>query len=142
MTIYRTMANPTYVDLMIDPSSRDYGSLLSERPDLMNYSAIGLGRTCTARAWLSTWSGLSSHADLVQNVERIKEPSLLVTPARDREVLPLDTRSIFESMASWDKKSLSFEARHYFEPEPGETTGPDADRMLDAVIPWIHERTA
>src|SRR5690606_31957663 len=55
MVVYRTNANPAYVDRRIDPSDRDYGSLLSERPDLMNYAALGIARTCTPRAWLSTW---------------------------------------------------------------------------------------
>ncbi|MBX3226404.1 MAG: hypothetical protein KIT84_44720 [Labilithrix sp.] len=141
MTVYRTMANPTYVDLNLDRSARDYGSLLSERPDLMNYSALGLARTVTPRAWLSTWSGLSSRADLVENVARIREPSLLVTPTRDREVLPSDTHAIYAAMASPDKRAVSLDARHYFEPPPGETSGGDADRMLDVVIPWIHEHT-
>src|SRR5258705_11514664 len=31
MVVYRTMANPAYVDRRIDPSGRDYGSLRSER---------------------------------------------------------------------------------------------------------------
>src|SRR5205814_9921216 len=90
MVIYRTMANPAFVDRRIDPSPRAYGPLLSERPDLMNYAALGLARTCTPRAWLSTWSGLSSNADLVANVAGITEPTLLVHAARDREIFPPD----------------------------------------------------
>ena len=47
MTIYRTMANLHYVDRHLDPSARDYGSLLSDRPDLMNQQILGFGRLCT-----------------------------------------------------------------------------------------------
>ena len=93
MVVYRTMANPAFVDRTIDPSGRDYGSLLSERPDLMNYAALGFGRTATPRAWLSTWSGLASHADLVANVAHITEPTLLVAAGRDREIFPTSRRS-------------------------------------------------
>jgi hypothetical protein len=136
------MANPASVDRRIDPSGRDYGSLLSERPDLMNYASLGLGRTCTPRAWLSTWSGLSSKADLVANVARITEPSLLVTPSRDREILPADAKAIEDAMASADKRAVTLDARHYFEPEFGVKESPDVDRMLDIVVPWIHEKTS
>ena len=103
MVVYRTMADPAYVDAGIDPSERDYGSLLSERPDLMNLAALGFARTVTPRAWLSTWSGLSSNADLVANVARIAEPTLIVSAARDREIRPGDSASIFEACASKDK---------------------------------------
>lgn len=139
MVVYRTMANPAAVDRRIDPSGRDYGTLLSERPDLLDYASLGLARTCTPRAWLSTWSGLSSRADLVANVARIAEPTLLVTPGRDREILPGDAAAIAGAIASPDKRALTLDARHYFEPEPGGAAS-DVDRLMDVVVPWIRER--
>jgi hypothetical protein len=140
MVVYRTMANPTCVDRDIDPSGRDYGSLLSERPDLMNYAALGLARTVTPRAWLSTWSGLSSRADLVQNVARIEEPTLIVTPSRDREIFPADAAAVERASASPDKRAVMIDARHYFEPELGEKTAPDVERLMDLVVSWIGEK--
>jgi alpha-beta hydrolase superfamily lysophospholipase len=142
MVVYRTMANPSFVDAGIDPSDRDYGSLLSERPDLMNVAALGFARTCTPRAWLSTWSGLSSNADLARNVARIQEPTLLVAASRDREVLPLtDVAPVFDAVRSPDKRLVTIEgARHYFEPEPGEKEATDVERLMDVVVPWIEER--
>lgn len=140
MVVYRTMANPACVDRRIDPSERDYGSLLSERPDLMNYAALGLARTVTPRAWLSTWSGLSSYADLARNVARIREPTLMVTPSMDREVFPSDAAAVEAAMASPDKRAITMRARHYFEPEPGEKEAPDVERLMDVVVPWIQEK--
>jgi hypothetical protein len=142
IVVHRTSANPAFVDRAIDPSGRDYGSILSERPDLMNYAALGLARTVTPRAWLSTWSGLASNADLVRNVARIAEPSLLVTPSRDREILPGDAAAVFAAMASADKQSVTLDARHYFEPAFGEKESPDVDRLMDVVVPWIARRFA
>jgi pimeloyl-ACP methyl ester carboxylesterase len=143
MVVYRTMANPAFVDCTIDPSPRDYGSLLSERPDLMNYAALGLARTCTPRAWLSTWSGLSSNADLVANVARITEPTLVVHAERDREIFPADLAAIAAAIASPDKQVATVAgARHYFEPELGERTAPHVERAMDLVVPWIRERFA
>ena len=60
MFIYRTQANPNYLDLSIDPSERAVGSIFSPRPDLANYLAFGLAHVVTPDAWLSTWSGMSS----------------------------------------------------------------------------------
>jgi dienelactone hydrolase len=142
MVVSRTMANPAFVDRRIDPSPRDYGSLLSERPDLMNYAALGLARTCTPRAWLSTWSGVSSNADLVANVARFTEPTLLVHAARDREIFPADIAAIGAAIAATDKRTVTIEgARHYFEPEPGGRDG-RVDALMDVVVPWIEERLA
>lgn len=143
MVVYRTMANPACVDRRIDPSERDYGSLLSERPDLMNYAALGLARTLTPRAWLSTWSGLSSNADLARNVAQITEPTLVVTPSRDREVFPGDTAGVVDAIASTDKRAVTLDARHYFEPEmppPRDAPLPDVEKLMDIVVPWIEQR--
>ncbi len=143
MVVYRTMANPAFVDPEIDPSPRDYGSLLSERPDLMNYAALGLARTCSPRAWLSTWSGLSSNADLVANVSRISEPTLLVHAGCDREIFPADIAAIAHAIASPDKSVTTIAgARHYFEPDLGARDAPHVERAMDVIVPWIRERFA
>jgi alpha-beta hydrolase superfamily lysophospholipase len=110
----------------------------------MNMAAMGFARTCTPRAWLSTWSGLSSRADLRVNVAAFDEPTLFVHATRDREVyFDLDVRRPFELAAARDKKLVRIEgARHYFEPEPGEKAAPDVERVMDVLVPWIQERFA
>jgi alpha-beta hydrolase superfamily lysophospholipase len=144
MVIYRTMANPSYTDRRLDPSGREYGSLLSDRPDLMNMALLGFGRICTPRAWLSTWSAESSNADLVRNVARFHEPALFVHAGRDREIYPrADARPVFEAAASPDKTFVEIaEARHYFEAAPGEAHAPGAAQLMDMVIAWIQARFA
>ena len=141
MVVYRTMANPSYVDRRIDPSPREYGSLLSDRPDLMNVARLGLARTCTPRAWLSTWSALSSNADLVENLAAIRQPTLVVSAARDRELYPKsDVKPIADAVVAEDRTILELDARHYFEPDFGQREAPDVEKLMDILVPWIQER--
>jgi pimeloyl-ACP methyl ester carboxylesterase len=132
-----------HLDHGIDPSEREYGSLLSERPDLMNMAALGFARTVTPRAWLSTWSGLSSNADLVVNVAAIAEPTLIVHAERDREIRPSDAAFLLEACAAKDKQLVIIPgARHYFESDPGERDAPHVEAAMNAIVPWIEERVA
>ena len=142
MTVYRTMANLHYADNHLDPSSRAYGSLLSDRPDLMNQQIMGFGRLCSPHAWLSTWSGLSSNANLLKTLPGVDVPTLVVNAGRDREIYPeTDAKPIFEAVGAKDRTFAEFaEALHYFEPEFGATEAPDVTRLMDQLIPWIEER--
>ena len=144
MTIYRTMANLHYVDRHLDPSAREYGSLLSDRPDLMNQQIMGFGRICSPHAWLSTWSGVSSNANLLKTLPEIKVPTLVVNAGRDREIYPnTDAKPIFEAVAAEDRTFLEFpDARHYFEPQFGAAEAPDVKALMDRLVPWLQERLA
>ena len=142
LTVYRTMANLNYTDLSRDPSRRSYGSLFSERPDLMNFQFIGFGRLVTPAAWLSTWSGLSSNADFCRNIALTRVPVLMVNALRDREIHPQDAAHMWAAVRSPDKTFIEQDAEHYFEPAFGEKTAPDVERLMAQVVPWVLERFA
>jgi alpha-beta hydrolase superfamily lysophospholipase len=141
MTVYRTMANLHYTDNTLDPSPREYGSLLSDRPDLMNLQLLGFGRVVTPHAWLSTWSALSSNADMMKTLPGVAEPTLMVHAGRDKEIYPTEAREMFAALAADDKTFVDLpEARHYFEPDFGQTEAPQVEALLDTVVPWIRDR--
>jgi hypothetical protein len=142
LTIYRTMANLHYVDQHLDPSARDYGSIFSPRPDLMNWKFFGFGRQATPHAWLSTWSGVSSQANQMHDLPQITEPSLFVNAGKDQEIFPkTDAIPMFNAIAAKDKTYVDFpQARHYFEPEFGAREAPDVEKLMDVVVPWILNR--
>ncbi len=100
MCVYRTDADLRSVDPAIDPSERSYGSLWGARPDLINYGAVGFGRIVAPEAWLSTWSGLSSRANILQTGVRMTLPALMVTYNGDHCIFPSDHADIATALHS------------------------------------------
>ncbi|MEO8267161.1 MAG: hypothetical protein ABI706_16775 [Ilumatobacteraceae bacterium] len=134
MVIYRTLANPAYLDLSIDPDDREMGSLFAN-PDPMeaNYQRNGLARTMTARGWLSTWSALSSKARMAETMPSIRVPTLLIHPTADIEIRRREAQAIFDSCGADDKIFLEIAgAPHYLEGH--------RRQAFDIVIDWLRKR--
>jgi hypothetical protein len=139
LRIYRTEADPRYVDLSLDPSDRDYGSLWTHRPDLFNYGPFGFSRMVTPEAWLSTWSGLSSNASVPANAPKVDVPAIVCGYTGDNGVFREDAKLIFDSLASADKELVEVEGDHYGFP----LAGSDAwgrDRAIPAIVDWLRAR--
>ena len=134
LTIYRTLADPAYLDLSIDPDDRPMGSLFAF-PDPLdaNYGRGGLGRTMTARGWLSTWSGLSSHAKLADTMPRVTVPTILVHPTADTEIRVWQAKEIVANAGAADTTYVEMRgAPHYLE---GHRT-----EALATVAEWLGKR--
>ena len=143
MLVYRTLANPNYQDLSLEPSERVLGSIFAARPDLFNYHAFGLGHVITPDAWLSTWSGLSSYANLERNLPQVKIPTLVVGANADQDIFLSDVRSEFELSGASDKRSEFIEGADHFM-RAGGTKG-KADprpRLMKLLTEWTRERFA
>lgn len=134
MVIYRTLANPAYLDLRIDPDDRTMGSLFAH-PDPMegNYQRNGLARTMTARGWLSTWSALSSRASMAHTMPSIHVPTLLVHATADVEIRRREAQAIYDSSGATDKTLLEIAgAPHYLEGY--------RSQAINDIVGWLQKR--
>jgi len=144
MVIYRTQANPAYLDLTIDPSERVVGSIFSPRPDLFNYHAFGLGHVVTPEAWLSTWSGPSSYANLERNLPKVKVPTLVVGAMADQDIFVSDVRAEYELSGAADKRIEFIEGAEHFMRAGGVKAhiGEVRPRLMKVLTEWTRERFA
>lgn len=144
MVIYRTLANPAYLDPTIDPSKRPLGSIFSPAdPIIGNYGPLGLARTMTPRAWLSTWSGLSSQADLPDTIKHVTIPTLIVYADGDCDIFPSEQQELMEKSGAKDKTLAELPyADHYLHPvgEEGANLADPRRRIIEMIVPWIEER--
>ncbi|MDX2165499.1 MAG: alpha/beta hydrolase [Deltaproteobacteria bacterium] len=139
MLVFRTEADLRAFDLSLDPSERDAGSLFSYRPDLTNYMELGFARVTTPRAWLSTWSGLSSNAAVEQTGPRVTVPSLVVSYRGDNAIFPSDARAAFAALGAGDKQLRDAPGDHYgFGVGTQERSG--APIAFGHVVEWLRER--
>ena len=132
MLVYRTDADPRYVDLSLDPSRRDYGSLWGVRPDWINYGAVGFSRVVAPEAWLSTWSGISSRAEIVSTGPRMTLPALMVSYSGDNCIFPSDNELVAGCLGSDDLTRVEIEGDHYgFPAETGR------EGAVAAIADWL-----
>jgi alpha-beta hydrolase superfamily lysophospholipase len=89
----------------------------------------------TARGWLSTWSGLSSHARLADTMPRVTVPTLLVHPTADTEIRLHQAKAIAAASGAADSTYVEMKgAPHYLEGH--------RRQALRMVSEWIAARFA
>ncbi|TDB86237.1 alpha/beta hydrolase [Actinomadura sp. KC216] len=102
--VHRTVADPRFVDLTIDPSDREAGSMYGD-PRVANEAGAGLGRYHTLRSWLSSWSLRHSRADAVEALPHTTVPVLICSLLADQGAMPDNSRLMHEAIGP-DRSTL------------------------------------
>jgi hypothetical protein len=141
MTVWRTDADLRAWDLSLDPSERRYGSVWGQDPLASNYGAIGFARFCTPEAWLSTWSGLSSRATMIETLASVEQPVLMLDYTGDNTIFPEDIAALTAAIRTSDKRRHSVRGDHHGRAlAEGEPPGRIAAGRL--VTEWLREKCA
>jgi pimeloyl-ACP methyl ester carboxylesterase len=138
LEVHRTQANPALVDLDITPNRREIGSFYSERPDLCNFMAAGFGKWQTPRAWLSTWSYLSSRGSTLACLPRITVPTLVVAFRGDNMIFPGDLERIHAESPAADKAMHHVDGDHFGNVPAG--AGGGRAQACDLLAAWLRAR--
>jgi pimeloyl-ACP methyl ester carboxylesterase len=143
--IYRTLADPRYLDPSLDPSQRPLGSIFSfgRDPIVGNYGE-GLARSMSGRGWLSTWSGLTSQAELERTLPGVRVPTHVISALADLDIHPSECRQAFEWSGAGDKVYSELPwAGHYLYAVGSEGAAmahPQERAARELILPWLRER--
>ncbi len=118
-TVQGTMADPRWLDPMVDPNDRQPNHCMLGDPFVVNDGPVGLARFTTLRSWLSQWSYDDSQADGLKCAARIACPMLVIENSADDACTPSHAARL---MAAASKCKIDHHviqgANHYYFGQP------------------------
>ncbi|MEZ5151407.1 alpha/beta hydrolase [Rhodococcus zopfii] len=116
--VHRTVADPRFVDLAIDPSDRELGSMYGD-PEAANTAAGGLARFVTVRSWLSTWSPDRTNADALTDLTSVHAPTMVMSLLGDQAAFAEDSRLMHAALPGDAELIEMRDLNHYLVDQPG-----------------------
>ncbi|MBB5917822.1 hypothetical protein BJY24_006734 [Nocardia transvalensis] len=133
--VHRTVADPRFVDLSLDPSDRAPGSMYGD-PRTANEGAGGLARFVTARSWLSTWSVNHSRADALTDLTSVRAPTVVLCLRGDQAAFVSDSRAMHAASADPDAELIEMDhLNHYLVDQPE-----GLPRIVERLRTWLEGR--
>jgi pimeloyl-ACP methyl ester carboxylesterase len=112
--VWRTEADPLYLDPAIEPNLRTLGNNRGDDTLALNYAPKAQGRFTTLRSWLSQWSYSTANADTLKHIGRVTVPLLVTQGTADRSPMS-NARRIYDAAGTADKTLYWAEgATHYY----------------------------
>jgi pimeloyl-ACP methyl ester carboxylesterase len=132
--VYRTHADPRFLDLSLDANDRAVGSVWGDGAAgarAVNYAASQMGRVTSLTAWMSQWSP-RSRADGPANLARTSVPVLLCTYTGDQSTFP-STRAAWLAAGGERIRNIDIAGgNHYLAGQPDQV-----EQVSDAMAQWI-----
>ena len=133
--VHRTMADPRFLDVRIEPNGRPENHCYLGVPETVNSGPVGLARFTTLRAWLSQWSIDESVADAVKAVEQVSIPLLIVENGAD-DAVPPSHIALVREVAAQRTGATQFvrieQATHYYREQPEQLAA-----AVGALSSWL-----
>ena len=129
--VNRTLADPRYVDLALEPSGRTATTTMGTHPADDNYAANGSARLSTVRSWLSQWSYDLSRADGPARVAETKVPLININFRQDEIVFPSDMKAWVQATGTRAQHHDLEGSGHYPMSKP-----PIVEQVADLIAEW------
>src|SRR5205085_252454 len=111
------------------------------RPDLQNWAQLGFAHYLTPRAWLSSWSALSSRSKTEELLPTVSCPTLVVHYAGDMYTRVAEAESLCAVSGAPDRSFvLVRQADHYGRSLLEGAGGARVEEGTRAVVAWMQER--
>lgn len=131
--VFRTAADPRFVDLTLDPSDRKGGTTRGSAR-ASNYGTLHTGRICSLRSWLSQWSVRLSRADGPKCLARTSVPVLSVLYSADAVVFPSQVALWKQAAGSRCKEYTLKGATHHLAGQ-----AQLVEELADLLVNWAAE---
>jgi pimeloyl-ACP methyl ester carboxylesterase len=119
-TVQGTMADPRWVDPLVDPNERQPNHCMLGDPFVVNDGPVGLARFSTLRSWLSQWSYDDSNGDGLKCAARIASPLLVIENGADDACTPSHAARLMAAASRCDISHHTIAgANHYYFGQPG-----------------------
>lgn len=118
-TVQGTMADPRWVDPLVDPNDRPPNHCMLGDPYVVNDGPVGLARFSTLRSWLSQWSYDDSNADGLKCAARIECPMLVIENSADDACTPSHAARLMAAASACKIEHHVIQgANHYYFGQP------------------------
>lgn len=130
--VYRTMADPRFIDLSLEPNGRERGTALESDAAISNYGVTSTASVTTLTSWLSQWSLERSMGDGPRCLARCKTPTFLMNFLADELVYPSDAEEWLRAAPANTQRHDIPGVGHYPQKVPGA-----AAKVAEAILDWV-----
>lgn len=132
-TVHGTVADPRFLDLSIEPTAREPGTLWGP-PYEANVSPATLGHLTSLRSWLSQWSVDDSRCNGPEHIARVSVPVLVMYGTADQVCFPSHAQALYDAVPHDRKALVAVEgATHYFSDQTQHV-----ERAVGMIVDWLH----